>query len=138
MWGSAELATLELSDALFRLRDPKFSEVENALLYQAAIRLRKDHQALDFAVLLEALDSHCMWINPDMFFQAADEIDCCGDGVSSCENTWWESDTNAGGCHAEEEGKYCPFVVAETLRNIGKCAQAAAKSAALIEAAKES
>lgn len=68
-----------------------------------------------------ALDEQCMWSNPDTFEQAADAITC--DGM--CEHAWREYDTNAGGCYAEERGEYCPFVVAETLRAVGKCARLA-------------
>lgn len=48
-------------------------------------------------------------------------IDCGG----SCENIWWESDTNASGCRKSENGDYCPNDVAETLRDVAKVARAA-------------
>lgn len=71
--------------------------------------------------LITALDERNMFINPDMFDQAADEIDCGG----SCEKIWWEGDTGASGCSASDKGEYCPNDVAETLRAVGKVARAA-------------
>lgn len=69
--------------------------------------------------VIAALNSHDMWINPDDFDRAADEI-TCGGNEHMCEHA--RSD---GGCYAEARGKYCPWIVAETLRAVGKCARAA-------------
>lgn len=68
---------------------------------------------------INALDEHGMWSNPDMFDQAAREIDC----GAGCEHVWHESDTNAGGCHKADRGEFCPWEVAETLRGLERLAR---------------
>lgn len=66
--------------------------------------------------LVEALDSRCLFINPDIMDRSADEIDCAG----NCESAWHEWDTNASGCRASERGDHCANDVAETLRALAK------------------
>lgn len=69
--------------------------------------------------VIAALNEHDMWINPDDFDQAADEI-TCGALDHRCEHA-----RTGGGCYAEARGRYCPWRVAETLRALGKCARLA-------------
>lgn len=52
--------------------------------------------------------------DPATIKAAADEIDCGSD----CEHAWHEWDTNAGGCHKSEREGFCPFDIAETLRQL--------------------
>lgn len=71
--------------------------------------------------LENALNERDLFINPHVMEKWADEIDCC----PGCENVWWESDTNASGCHKSENADYCPNDLAETLRAVAKVARAA-------------
>lgn len=74
--------------------------------------------------LVAALNERDLFSNPDVLDKWANEIDCC----PGCENVWWESDTNASGCHKSERAEYCPNDLAETLRAVAKVARAAALS----------
>lgn len=88
-----------------------------ALAYETALQAAEAR----IAKLEGALDERGLFSNPAFMVEIADEIDC----GASCENIWWESDTNASGCHLSEKGDYCPNDLAETLRAVAKVARAA-------------
>lgn len=93
-----------------------WKDVGVALAALAAVEKERDE-------LREALNERNLFSNPDFIEEIADEIDC----ERSCENIWWESDTNASGCRVSERGDYCPNDLAETLRAVAKVARAALK-----------
>jgi hypothetical protein len=78
---------------------------------------------ISFDQLEEALNICDLFINPDFLEYAANEIDCCPGSQNDCEYAWHEFDTNASGCRKEENGQYCPFALAETLRALAKTAR---------------
>jgi hypothetical protein len=69
--------------------------------------------------LIAALNTRDMWINPDMFNKAAEEIDCS----ATCRYIWRDPDTGSSGCRASESGEFCWDDLAETLREIAKVAR---------------
>ena len=69
--------------------------------------------------VMQALHERGLFDAPELLEHAADEIDC----GRECESIWWESDTNASGCHTSERGEYCPNDLAETLRALAKASR---------------
>lgn len=99
---------------------------QTAALLRAPVAVTVD----ELAELKEALDSRCLYCNPQILRAIADEIDCDG----QCEFIWREWDTNAGGCHKSERGDYCPNDLAETLRAVARVAEKFATSSAALAA----